>query len=216
MSGKGVTEDSSAWLSRKTLPSRPAITPDLAEMIGWADAVTTTNASIAMPRTANRIGLINTSLTYSLRFCCVNVNKNRGIFRATKRNLTKWDRPPGRSMTGRQRVLPYDVGGGEGADVSHRRHVGELRRGSFPSAGLAPHHRDRRNTLHGEGEEDQQGHGAAGRQVVVQRGLQSMLARLRIHSVDGPQRGDDGLARGHRGNQPDPDLPVETERLDDR
>src|ERR1019366_5558544 len=88
MSGKCVTEDSRAWLSRKTLPSRPAITPDLAEIIGWPDAVITTNASIAIPRIANRIGLINTSLNYSLRLRLANVNTNRQVFMAIHRNLT--------------------------------------------------------------------------------------------------------------------------------
>ena len=48
-----------------------------------------------------------------------------------------------------------------------RAHVTELQQRPLPAAGLAPHHRDGRNALHGEGEEYQQRHRAPRREVVA-------------------------------------------------
>src|SRR5689334_24806236 len=56
--------------------------------------------------------------------------------------------------------------------VRHYAHITELEDRPFPAAGLPPHHRYGRDALHREGREHQQGNGAAGRQVLMQRVLE--------------------------------------------
>ena len=56
-----------------------------------------------------------------------------------------------------------------------------------------------------------------GREVLVQRLLQILAPRIGVvHAVNRSQGGDDGFARRKRGDQPDADLPVETQWLDRR
>jgi hypothetical protein len=74
------------------------------------------------------------------------------------------------------------------------------------------HHGDGGHALHGEGEEDEQGDGAAGSEILAQGFLQ--IQPVGIRAVNGAQGADDGFARGERRDQADADLPIEAERLD--
>src|SRR5215469_9486594 len=61
--------------------------------------------------------------------------------------------------------------GDEGANPRQRDHVGELRGGPLPRAGLAAHYGNGGHALQGEGEEHQERNGATQREIVLQRRL---------------------------------------------
>jgi len=106
--------------------------------------------------------------------------------------------------------------GEEGSGVGERGHIGELKRGPFPTVGFALDHGQRGGALEGEGEKHQQGDGAGGTEIVVQGALQGEVARGGIGSIERAERADDHFAREDRGNQADADAPVEPQRLDHR
>ena len=56
-----------------------------------------------------------------------------------------------------------------------------------------------------------QGHGATRRQVLVKRCLQTRRIRRPFDPVDGAQSRDNHLTSGKRGNQADPNLPIESQ-----
>ena len=81
---------------------------------------------------------------------------------------------------------------------------------------LASARADLLRTLHGQRKEDQQGNRAGRGEFVVQRRLQFQSARIRVHSVEGGERADDGLASGNGSRQADANSPVQPQRRNQR
>ena len=70
--------------------------------------------------------------------------------------------------------------------------------------------------MHGEREVNDQSDRAADVHVAVERRLQSQVLGGRVSAVERAQCAHDHLARQHRGEQADANLPVEAEGPDDR
>ena len=73
--------------------------------------------------------------------------------------------------------------GEEGGGVGQSSHVGELEHGPLPAIGFAADNGERGRALQGEGEEDQQGSGTGGSQVVAESGLQGEVARGGVGTI---------------------------------
>ena len=105
--------------------------------------------------------------------------------------------------------------GDEGADVGEDAHVGELDDGPFPASGFAADDGEGGHALHGEGEEDQEGDGSAGGEVLLEGFLQTDVFFVAFHAVDGAEGTDDDFAGGEGSDEADADFPVEAEGLDE-
>src|SRR5579862_4168677 len=111
---------------------------------------------------------------------------------------------------------PRQVIRDQAADIRKDGHVRELNCRPAPPPGLPAHNGDRGHALHGKREEDEKREGAPQTQLALKGGAQPFGLGRPVHAINSSQRSDDDFAGGDRGNQPDPDLPVEPQRLDRR
>src|SRR5713101_7988084 len=101
------------------------------------------------------------------------------------------------------------------AYISKYGHVPELDCRPLPAAGFPAHHRHRGHALHRESEKDQQRDRPSHGEVSLNGLLQSFVFVVgMLHAVDSAERSDHDFTRRQRGDQPDPDLPVESKRPD--